>query len=420
MIILISLFFVLGIRFHQARIQGLPTAISLVLASTLNLVILSWSFILCLWLSFDFKIALIILVFFYGYLVKKYATFKLTSLKIPSTMSLLACAILGLAAIFYQKSSIPWGGWDAVAIWNQHAKFLSAGPQWIAMFDPALSSSHPDYPLFLPSLIAIAWQAFPGLSNAVPMILGLFPLLGILTILFFSLPQKAIGIIPCVILLVDKAFIDQAASQYADTWLAFFILMGLYLLVELPKNKHLAWVIGLIMANCCWIKNEGFIFFILAGAITVYYLFPHKKNLLVFMASAGILLLLILFYKIHWTPANDMAAEMKGSIWPKLKSQERYFTLFDFAKKSMLGEYQMLIPLALIGLFIVKSFPKSLLLPSLVIILLFLAYMGIYLITPKDLSWHLSTSFFRLIHHLYPSILFLYFCLMDQHKKYLI
>jgi hypothetical protein len=40
----------------------------------------------------------------------------------------------------------------------------------------------------------------------------------------------------------------------------------------------------------------------------------------------------------------------------------------------------------------------------------FLGYCGIYVLTPHDLIWHLYFSFPRLLFHVLPAGLFLYFC----------
>jgi hypothetical protein len=39
----------------------------------------------------------------------------------------------------------------------------------------------------------------------------------------------------------------------------------------------------------------------------------------------------------------------------------------------------------------------------------FMGYFAVYILTPHDLDWHLRTSLSRLIMHLYPSALLLYF-----------
>ena len=52
----------------------------------------------------------------------------------------------------------PDGTWDAMAMWNFRAKFLSLGNEaWNRMYFETLDYSHRDYPLFLPCIIARAY-----------------------------------------------------------------------------------------------------------------------------------------------------------------------------------------------------------------------------------------------------------------------
>ena len=51
-----------------------------------------------------------------------------------------------------------WGGADAWAIWTFHAKYLFYD-NWYELLQNYIDLTHPDYPLFLPSLITIFWKA---------------------------------------------------------------------------------------------------------------------------------------------------------------------------------------------------------------------------------------------------------------------
>jgi hypothetical protein len=45
--------------------------------------------------------------------------------------------------------------------------------------------------------------------------------------------------------------------------------------------------------------------------------------------------------------------------------------------------------------------------PLLAVLLIFLGYLVIYVITPYDLNWHLSTSLDRLILQIFPAVVYL-------------
>ncbi len=49
---------------------------------------------------------------------------------------------------------------------------------------------------------------------------------------------------------------------------------------------------------------------------------------------------------------------------------------------------------------------------SAVVVMTYIQYMGIYLITPHDLAWHLSTSIGRLYNQLQPAFLLIFFLLV--------
>src|SRR3984885_12983220 len=50
-------------------------------------------------------------------------------------------------------AALPVGAWDAWALWNLRAKFLSGpGGAWRYALSPLISNSHPDYPLLLPAV----------------------------------------------------------------------------------------------------------------------------------------------------------------------------------------------------------------------------------------------------------------------------
>ena len=51
------------------------------------------------------------------------------------------------------------------------------------------------------------------------------------------------------------------------------------------------------------------------------------------------------------------------------------------------------------------------------ILLMYLCYLGVYIITPHELKWHLDTSFFRIATHFLPSLAFLGCLLFDFKRK---
>lgn len=98
--------------------------------------------------------------------------------KFPWTWALVAafavgCLLLGLD-FFAASRGNPNGDWDASAIWNLRAKFLAGGPEvWRRALNSETGAfmtgaSHPGYPLFLSSLIALQWAVNGGFVTEAP------------------------------------------------------------------------------------------------------------------------------------------------------------------------------------------------------------------------------------------------------------
>jgi hypothetical protein len=409
MILLLLLTFVLAVLHFSFWMDKQLHVIQIVIASAMTYFISIWVQIDILW-----GLVALFTYFLYHFIQKKYWIGLVKSLRWPSIFTLLWCTIMALSTIYYQKHVFPWGGWDAIAIWNLHAKFMADSNHWSEMFSQTLSWSHPDYPLFLPSLIALGWRAIGEINFMVPQILGVIPFLGIISILFFATRNKLLGVIAAFIILFDDQFVDQAASQYADTWLAFYLLMAIYLINQIPERPQLAWVLSIIITSCGWIKNEGLLFFAIASVLVLYLLRNDRRQLIRFLVSGSPIILLLILFKIILTPSNDMIAETNTSLYAKLISIDRYHIILEFIKKSALEDFPILPGLMLVGLFLFNKIPSIMRWNLIILLGLFCVYLAIYLITPKDLSWHLSTSFYRLMHQLYPSVLLCYFLIADN------
>jgi hypothetical protein len=65
----------------------------------------------------------------------------------------------------------------------------------------------------------------------------------------------------------------------------------------------------------------------------------------------------------------------------------------------------MIVPVLLFAVVIINR-KAFLSLPVITIVLLLSAYFVVYLLTPYDLNWHLSTSLYRLLQHVYPALVY--------------
>src|SRR5581483_2604110 len=77
--------------------------------------------------------------------------------RLPVICLLLASA-LGMAFSYWivRIERSPHGDYDAMAIWNSHARYLyRAGPHWQRAMR---NTFHPDYPLLVPATTARLWR----------------------------------------------------------------------------------------------------------------------------------------------------------------------------------------------------------------------------------------------------------------------
>ena len=371
--------------------------------------------------------------------------------------TLTAVFLLALATALYASITRlivhPHGeGWDAFSIWNLHARFLFRnGSAWSAGFSPLIPWSHPDYPLLTPGAIAHFWTYLGHETQAVPAVIAIVFTFATVGLLFSSLALlrgRIAATLAALALLTTPFFIEQGTSQYADVPLSFFILAAVSLLclhdafAETGSDgaKRLLILAGVNAGFAAWTKNEGILF--LAALIAARALTALRKAtrgpqrpiasatrkvlpLLLGMAPA---LLVIVWFKHFVAPPGDLFHDRALAIH-KLFEPARYGVVLRWYAKEFLrfGDW-LLIPGTLLlivfylllnreaeppahglaGGFATSYFALSFTLAG---------YFVIYLITPRDLYWHLRNSLNRLFLQLWPSAIFLFFLLITSNVK---
>jgi uncharacterized membrane protein len=113
-----------------------------------------------------------------------------------------------------------------------------------------------------------------------------------------------------------------------------------------------------------------------------------------------------------------------GGIANAFLSPERYLTIIRFVRDQFLEYGNLILPLIplmliyalLAGLSIPTNQKKAAISLALRLTLLTGFYFLVYLVTPKDLTWHLSTSLERLVTHIFPSFILLFFLVVSPHN----
>jgi hypothetical protein len=360
--------------------------------------------------------------------------------------SLLIAAVTALYQATVRLIAHPHGeGWDAFAIWNLHARLLFlGGARWRDGFNSMIPWSHPDYPLLLPAAIAHLWT-YPGHDDPLgPAIVGLiftFSTFALLVSSLVTLRGRNAAMLGGLALSSTPFFIEQGSSQYADVPLSFFILASLVLLhvarIHDSNSQKLAPMMlsGMAAGFAAWTKNEGLLFLSALLVAQVWAALSNSQQqdssgelpgdwrlFTYFLLGAAPLLLLIFWFK-HDIAAPDELFSSPSTMIQKILTPTRYWIILQsFAKELLRFGHWWIIPgtVAMLAFYLLifrrrKSETRPALHVSALTLLLTLAgYFAIYLITPRDLYWHLRFSLNRLFLQLWPSAIFLFFLFVGR------
>lgn len=346
---------------------------------------------------------------------------------------LLACAVVAFILVVMDK---PHGSGDATSIWNMRARFMFRGHDlWTRGFSPAISWSHPDYPLLLPASIARLWT-YVGLDTPrVPQVLaGLFgaATVGVLFSSLVILRSVRRGLEAAVFLLAAAGFVKLTGWQYADVPLGFFILATTTLLLlgekEREGNLGLFSLAGVMAGFAAWTKNEGSLF-VLAALLAITATTLAKEGLRKCLVTLGLfaagllpVLSVLLFFKIRFAPPNDLFGSRDlGLLFARMLDFHRYVVIAGaFGKELLLwGSGLTAILAAYVVLNRVATQPPRPVMAvagALAIALVTAGYFFVYVVTPHDLAWHIETSLERLLLQLWPTFLLLLFLDMGRNE----
>ena len=330
----------------------------------------------------------------------------------------------------------PGGWWDSWAIWNLRARFIfREGTLFHNAFAAPLAWSALDHPLLLPLTVARSWFLLGGESATVPPLyaamftectLGLA--VSALWLREGRMPAMLIGLA----LVASPDFTKIGAYQIADMPFAFFFLAAVALLCLAETGSDAVsrptLLAGAALGLAAWTKNEGIpLFFI----VLIWRVLHHRRRLdrrslctemktLLWGASPAVIALVL--FKLRMAPENDIVnSDLFSALAPRLADPLRWIkvTKLFFANLARIGWSaatwpSLLVVAVLFGLKRKKAEPlKALIVPAAML----LVYFGIYLLTSHDVAWQIDVSIDRLLLHLWPTLLFLYFCLVHNPLK---
>jgi hypothetical protein len=343
----------------------------------------------------------------------------------------LAVAVVGFV---YAALAEPYGGDDALSIWNLHARFLYfGGMDWERPFIAARSQGipaawHLDYPLGLPMIVACGWagwgQADPWLGGCVA---GLFTLATVLVTVGGVAALRGInqGLLAGAALLGAVGYIQIGARQYADIPLSMYFAAALICLVMgqrlTPGSARWLVLCGWFTGLAAWTKNEGLLFALSAGVVASWMAFRTQgprgmlRLLGTLLIGAAPAMLCLAWFKWTLAPGNDLFVEQSSTNrWARITDPHRYWQI----ARAMVDHYFNLgkviaiaAPLYWLG---AGASPDPVVrrartLIGATLMMMLCGYFAVYLITPRDLAWHLSSSMTRLAAQLWPSLILLIF-----------
>ena len=354
-----------------------------------------------------------------------------------------AITCLLAAYLFISISQIlPQGYWDSWGIWNLRARFLfRGGAAWADVLSPLIR--HAEYPYLVSASVFRGW-AYCGMETTlVPIVFaGLFtfatPALLIASLACVRTISQ--GIIASLLLLGMPFFITQGAGQYADTPLAFFIIATLILVYlydehHTPIPQYLICA-GLAAGLACWSKNEGllFLFSFASARLLSCIVCKQWKQWISQMAFFGLglfpILILLIYFKLQ-VPSNDLiypSYHRLITIAGQILNGSRYlYIIRNFIEQGLTFQQFIITPVPVLLIYVlflgidIKQQDRTFLLTAALCLGIMLSgYFFIYVITPKNLDWHIRTSLNRLLLHLWPASIFIFFLMIkapEQHSQ---
>ena len=351
------------------------------------------------------------------------------------TLGFIAALICSIGNAILRSSMLPHGSWDAWTIWNLRARFLyRGGSHWTDTFSTFLAPHHPDYPLLIPAQIARFWQFIGKETQVVPAIIAIcfvYLTAGLLVSAVFMLRGRYQGLLAGLVLLGTPYYLIIGISQLADIPLGFFILATLVLISfqdRMSGSPGISLLAGIMAGFACWTKNEGLLFLltVIIARLAIIFFDADRKNkvgqMTCFVAGIAPILLILLYYKVHFAPSNDIFAGQEiQPVIGRLMDLSRYVqitkALLVFANQTIPVASLLIIYPFYAGIQLENNSKKAVITLLIILFLMCSGYFAIYVISPYNLGWHLETSLPRLLMQLWPSVIFIYFLMVNTPEE---
>jgi hypothetical protein len=341
-----------------------------------------------------------------------------------------AVAVTAAATVVAHGMAAPHGEWDAWAIWNQKARFLSRDIEhWTAVLD--VTWSNPSHPLLVSLSVARLWAYAGSETTLVPAVLG-----GVWAVGAAAVVMGALGIgrrrawIAGAVLIAPATFTQLAAAQTADLAVGLFMVAALaelrsaVLATEEGEARAHLLVSALLCGLTAWTKNEGLVLLVIATPIAGWVAARHGRAGLVAWWLAGVLpvCMTVLWHKTVVAPVPpEYMAEAAGpaAAMARLLDPARHALVWSLIAPRVMtwggplaaGALPLTAAAAALAVFTRAGRSGRVVLA--VVVLMFAAYYATWLAAPLDTPWLVATTFDRLIVQIWPSLVLVAFSAGD-------
>ncbi len=321
----------------------------------------------------------------------------------------------------------PLSYWDSWAIYGFKAKalFFAQGIPLNFFTDSTKAYAHLDYPLLLPMLEAWVYTALNSWNDQLVNVIFLSYFLSLLVIFYFSLkPLIGAGfslLFTLFLVTMPRFTLFMSYSGYADVPLTVYYFMSLAYLLRWfysQKGRGFLYLSAICLGLAAWTKNEGAVICLinlfLLSALVLVRNKPTQESFLLIGRCSGIILAIILpwlIFKGVFHISNDLVNTHNLNLEVLQNNLSRIPLIFkSFADNaSRISDWNLLwfVTLLAIALSLKKNFSWASCAVLLSLLLYFLSWVFIYLITPLEINWHLANSMDRLLIQTAPLGLFL-------------
>jgi hypothetical protein len=309
------------------------------------------------------------------------------AIRLPVRISARDCASLSLILICLGVYAVlaarrPYGEWDAWAVWNVRAKVFAH--DMVGGLRLPTYYEHTDYPPLLGIVIGLGWRVV-GYTPWIPWLVHGALFAGVLWLV--RRPWWLVGI-------VGGIGLEFAAYQYADMALA---LTTLGAVIAYTHRRFIA--VGIWLGIGMLTKNEGS--WIALMCTSTWIVWDRRLALPMILALLPFAVLLIGYKLYAGVPSDLVQPGMIGRVF----DASRYDGIIPYLVRETIryGYYVLLWGTALVVLLDIPIRPSPV---TLALGLIVVGYLGVYLISPHDLTWHIKYSWTRLLWQVTPAMLY--------------